>query len=129
MTRFSSVQSKMARAAVGWGIRDLARVAKVSTDTISRLERGEPLKDRTLDDLRSTFEAAGIEFLDDNGVRLLAKPKAPSGSSTPGSARKPTSTKPTAAPRAKKPTTSDRQASPAQSKEAQIRALREQGAG
>jgi hypothetical protein len=52
---------------------------------------------------------------------------APSGGSTPGSARKPASAKKTAVPRAKKPTASDRQAKPAQSKEAQIRALREQG--
>src|ERR1700674_3828511 len=53
---------------------------------------------------------------------------APSGSSTPGSARKPTSAGKSTAPRAKKPTASDRQASPPSSKEAQIRALREQGA-
>jgi hypothetical protein len=52
---------------------------------------------------------------------------APSGGSNPGSARKPASADKSTAPRAKKPTASDRQASPAQSKEAQIRALREQG--
>jgi transcriptional regulator with XRE-family HTH domain len=62
----------MARVALGWGIRDLARIAKVSADTVSRLERGEQLRARTLDDLRSTLEAAGVEFLDDNGVRLKA---------------------------------------------------------
>lgn len=56
-----------------------------------------------------------------------APASAPSGGSTPGSARKPTPGT-TAAPRAKKPTASDRQASPAPNKEAQIRALREQGA-
>jgi transcriptional regulator with XRE-family HTH domain len=72
MTRLSPVQSKMARVALGWGIRDLARIAKVSADTVSRLERGEQLRARTLDDLRSAFEAAGIEFLPDNGVRLKA---------------------------------------------------------
>jgi transcriptional regulator with XRE-family HTH domain len=60
----------MARAALGWGVRELARAAKASTDTISRLERGEPLKDRTLDSIRNALEAAGIEFLPDNGVRL-----------------------------------------------------------
>src|ERR1700687_106273 len=49
-------------------------------------------------------------------------PNAPSGGSNPGSNDK------TAAPRAKKPIASDRQASPPSSKEAQIRALREQGA-
>ena len=129
MTRFSPVQSKMARAALGWGIRDFARIAKVSTDTVSRLERGELLKQRTLYDLRTAFEAVGIEFIDDNGVRLMAKPDAPPGGGSPGGTRKPASAKKSAAPRAKKPTASDRQAIPAQSKEAQIRALREQGAG
>ncbi|WP_199229500.1 helix-turn-helix transcriptional regulator [Azospirillum sp. TSO22-1] len=64
----------MARVALGWGVRDLAKYANVSTDTISRLERGEVLKSRTLDDLRRTFEAAGIEFIPEDakgpGVRL-----------------------------------------------------------
>ena len=71
--RFSAVQSKMARAAVGWGVRDLAREAKVSTDTIARMERGEELKERTIDAIQSALESAGVEFLPDNGVRL--KPK------------------------------------------------------
>ncbi|HEX3860819.1 MAG TPA: helix-turn-helix transcriptional regulator [Stellaceae bacterium] len=62
--------SEKARAALGWGVRDLAREAKVSTDTVARLERGEELKERTLDAITNTFEAAGVEFLPDNGVRL-----------------------------------------------------------
>src|SRR3982074_1436447 len=100
----------MARAALGWGVRDLGRFAKVSTGTISRLEAGEQLKDRTLADLRAVFESAGIEFWADNGVRLKAKPDAPSGGSTPDSTRRPTAAAKPAAPRAKKPTASDRQA-------------------
>jgi transcriptional regulator with XRE-family HTH domain len=128
MSRLSPVQSKMARVALGWGVRDLAHTTKVASDTISRLERGEQLRDRTLDDIRAAFEAAGIEFLDDNGVRLTAKAAAPSGGNTPNPTRKPATPGKAAAPRAKKPTASDRQASPAQTKEAQIRALREQGA-
>lgn len=64
----------MARVALGWGVRDIAAAAKVSTDTISRLERGEKLKPRTIDDIRATFEAAGIEFIPEDtkgpGVRL-----------------------------------------------------------
>jgi hypothetical protein len=52
-----------------------------------------------------------------------------SGGSPPGSARKPAAAGKTTTPRAKKPTASDRQATAAQTKEAQIRALREQGAG
>jgi hypothetical protein len=43
-------------------MRDLWAKSKVSTDAISRLERGEKLKDRTLQDIRRAFVAAGIQF-------------------------------------------------------------------
>lgn len=59
----------MARAALAWGVRDLARAAKVSADTVSRLERGEELKERTADAIRRAFEDSGVEFLADDGVR------------------------------------------------------------
>ena len=57
-----------------------------------------------------------------------APASAPPGGNPPGSERKPASPGKTTAPGAKKPTASDRQATAAQTKEAQIRALREQGA-
>jgi hypothetical protein len=71
--------------------------------------------------------AAAIRYLVEAGLkeRQLA---APSGGSTPGAAQKPATPATAPAPRAKKPTASDRQATAAQTKEAQIRALREQGA-
>jgi transcriptional regulator with XRE-family HTH domain len=61
------IQCKMARVALGLGVRDLAKLANVSTDTIARLERGESLKDRTLADIRAALEAAGVEFIPENG--------------------------------------------------------------
>ena len=61
------IQCKMARVALGWGTRDLARNAGVSPDTVARFERGEQLKGTTVAALRSTFEAAGIEFIPENG--------------------------------------------------------------
>ncbi|WP_280823308.1 helix-turn-helix domain-containing protein [Pseudaminobacter soli (ex Li et al. 2025)] len=74
----NAVQSKMARVALGWGTRDLARNADVSPDTIARLERGDQLKSSTIDAIRRTFEAAGIEFIPENGggpgVRLARNP-------------------------------------------------------
>ena len=62
----------MARAAVGWGMRDLARMANVSMDTVIRLERGESMKQTTIERLRITLATAGIEFDDGDapGVRL-----------------------------------------------------------
>ncbi|HWX46899.1 MAG TPA: helix-turn-helix domain-containing protein [Roseomonas sp.] len=57
----------MARVAVGMGVRELASAADVSTDTIARLERGESLKDSTLAAIRAALEAAGVEFIPENG--------------------------------------------------------------
>jgi transcriptional regulator with XRE-family HTH domain len=57
----------MARAALGWGVRDLAAAAKVSIDTVARFERGEELKERTIEALQRALEAGGIEFIDANG--------------------------------------------------------------
>ena len=42
-------QCKMARAALKLGGRELAGLAKVSPDTVARFERGEDLKDRTIE--------------------------------------------------------------------------------
>jgi transcriptional regulator with XRE-family HTH domain len=68
------VHSRMARAALGMGVRELAAAAKVSTDTVARFERGEELKERTLDAIRRALEDAGVEFTNGErpGVRLSA---------------------------------------------------------
>ncbi|WP_037136064.1 helix-turn-helix domain-containing protein [Rhizobium leucaenae] len=57
----------MARAALGLGVRDLAKLADVSVDTVSRLERGDDLMPRTVSAIRSALEAAGVLFIDQNG--------------------------------------------------------------
>ena len=61
------VQCKMARAALGLGVRELAATAKVSIDTVARFERGDELKERTIEALQHALEAAGVEFIDENG--------------------------------------------------------------
>ena len=60
----------MARAALGLSVRALADLSKVSTDTISRLERGDELRERTIDAIRMALEKAGVEFIDANGGGL-----------------------------------------------------------
>jgi transcriptional regulator with XRE-family HTH domain len=72
-----AVQCRMARTALGWGVRDLAKAAAVSVDTITRLERGDELLPRTVAAIRAALEAAGVVFLADGeavgggpGVRL-----------------------------------------------------------
>jgi transcriptional regulator with XRE-family HTH domain len=62
----------MALAAVGAGVRELAAAAKVSIDTITRFERGDQLKERTIEAIQRALEAAGVEFTHGNqpGVRV-----------------------------------------------------------
>lgn len=62
----------MARAALDLAVRELAELAKVSPDTVARLERGEELKDRTIEAVQHALESAGIEFTNGGqpGVRL-----------------------------------------------------------
>ncbi len=49
------------------GVRDLALVADVSPTTITRLERGESAFTNTLKAIRAALEAAGVEFIAENG--------------------------------------------------------------
>ncbi|WP_290774393.1 helix-turn-helix transcriptional regulator [Hoeflea sp.] len=68
------VQCKMARVALGLGVRELAALAKVAPATVSRFEAGEELKERTVEAMQSALEKAGIVFLPEDvegpGVRL-----------------------------------------------------------
>lgn len=66
------VQCKMARVGLGIGVRELAEMAKVSTNTITRLEAGEQLKERTIDAVREALERMGVIFTngDEPGVKL-----------------------------------------------------------
>lgn len=63
------VQSKMARAALGWGTRELKERVGISHDTLARLERGDPtIKEETFQKLQAAYEAAGIIFVAENGA-------------------------------------------------------------
>jgi transcriptional regulator with XRE-family HTH domain len=74
-----AVQLKMARAAVGWGVRELAKKAGVTANTVTRIENGADAKQSTMDRLQYALEAAGIEFIQENGggpgVRLRKRPQ------------------------------------------------------
>jgi transcriptional regulator with XRE-family HTH domain len=63
----TAAQSRMARAALGLGVRDLAKAAGVSPDTVARLERGEDLRPATVAAIRAALEAAGVVFIPQNG--------------------------------------------------------------
>jgi DNA-binding XRE family transcriptional regulator len=75
-------QIRMARAALSWSVTALAEHSSVSVSTIKRIETEDGLSKATTANLkliRTTLEAAGIEFIGDAtdgpGVRLWNKPQ------------------------------------------------------
>jgi transcriptional regulator with XRE-family HTH domain len=69
-------QCRMARAALELGVRDLAKLAGVSSMTVTRFENGRSQgSPETLEKLQRALEAAGVEFIngDQPGVRMKAK--------------------------------------------------------
>jgi transcriptional regulator with XRE-family HTH domain len=56
-------QCRMARAGLELGVRELAALAKVSPNTVSRLERREVLRDATLLTIRKVLEGEGAIFM------------------------------------------------------------------
>ncbi|NOJ50697.1 helix-turn-helix transcriptional regulator [Bradyrhizobium sp. WSM 1744] len=64
----SSMQCRAARGLLDWSQQELADRAKVGIVTIRQLEAGthEPRRS-TLQVVRSAFEAAGVQFIDENG--------------------------------------------------------------
>jgi transcriptional regulator with XRE-family HTH domain len=70
----SATQSKMARAALGWTIRDTATRAGLGVATIARFEAGMSQPTRAnLELMRRTYEAAGIAFAGGEGVHVNGK--------------------------------------------------------
>jgi transcriptional regulator with XRE-family HTH domain len=73
------VQIKMARAAVGLGIRELAELAECAPSTILRFEGGKGgMQSGTLARLQKALEKEGVVFLEADekygpGVRLRSK--------------------------------------------------------
>ncbi len=57
----------MARAALGWGVRELAAKAGVSANTVSRYENGADALGGTLLKIQRVLEQGGIIFIDENG--------------------------------------------------------------
>lgn len=72
------LQLKLARTAVGLGVRELAEKASVAPSTVQRYESGRGgMQSRTLDKVQQTLEDAGVVFIPADaqggpGVRLKA---------------------------------------------------------
>lgn len=71
------IQCRLARTALGWGVRELANAARVSQQTVSRLEKDEQLRESTLRRVQSALEEAGIEFIPENGGGVGVRFKKP----------------------------------------------------
>ena len=64
----SPAQCRAARGLLDWSQQDLAREAGVGIVTIRQLEAGSTQPRRaTLVVIRHALDAAGVEFIDDNG--------------------------------------------------------------
>jgi transcriptional regulator with XRE-family HTH domain len=58
------LQVKLARAALGWSLRDLARAADISPTTVTRFELGRGgLHSTNLVRLQATLEGEGVLFV------------------------------------------------------------------
>lgn len=70
MYEINPSQIKAARALLGWSQGDLAEKASVSRTTIRTLEDAEvSIRPVTLAEIQKTLEKAGIEFLENGGIR------------------------------------------------------------
>ncbi len=76
----TSAQVRMARAAIGWTVRDLASATGLHRNTITNIEIGRYAGDpATLEMIEAVLKRAGVEFIDENGggagVRLKKSSK------------------------------------------------------
>jgi transcriptional regulator with XRE-family HTH domain len=91
----SRTQLRMARAALGWTLKDLAERAGINLNTISRYETGGSMLSDTLERIEIVLRAEGIGFVDEDehygpGIR---GPKAATGGSLAKAKRRPRSAK------------------------------------
>jgi transcriptional regulator with XRE-family HTH domain len=70
MTMISPAQMRMARAGLGWGVRELAERAGLQPGTISRIENGKEAMGGSLRKIEQTFGEAGVTFPDENTVSI-----------------------------------------------------------
>lgn len=75
----SPIQVRMARTGLVIGIRALATAARVSTQTLVRLERGAMLRPATMARIRAALEKMGAEFGDDGASVTVRSKTSPPG--------------------------------------------------
>lgn len=74
----TAAQIRMARGFMRWSVAELSKASGVSSATIRRMEESEGVPNSLADNLtklRRTFEAAGIEFIPENGGLAGVRPR------------------------------------------------------
>jgi hypothetical protein len=60
-------QVRVGRGLVNWSARQLAEAARLGLSTIQRFEGGGTVTAANLEAIRAALEAAGVEFIPENG--------------------------------------------------------------
>lgn len=63
----TSAQLRAARGLLNWTVRDLAEKASVHRNTVTRIENEATGTGHAIEALRAALEAAGVEFVPENG--------------------------------------------------------------
>jgi transcriptional regulator with XRE-family HTH domain len=63
-------QSRMARAALGWSVRDLAKRAGIGFNTVNRFEIGGNVQTASVASMEEAFRAVGVEFGIEGQIRV-----------------------------------------------------------
>ena len=75
----NGIQCRMARAALGWSMQELAAKAGVGVNTVNRFEVGNDARVSSAERMRAALESAGVIFVAENGegpgVRLRKEAK------------------------------------------------------
>src|SRR5580704_3581888 len=67
MTAIVSLQCFIARRALGWSVRHLARAAEVTRESVTRFERGCAQRATTVEAIQGALESAGVIWIDEDG--------------------------------------------------------------
>ena len=90
--KVAGFQIRAARAVLGWSAEDLARASAVSVRTIRRAEHNELHTNMTVANehaIRRALEAAGVEFIDQNGGGPGVRLRMPLPKNDDGARRRP----------------------------------------
>ena len=73
------MQSKMARAALGWSTTRLAKLAGVSRTTVFNFETGATKNEVMLERIEKAFSSAGVKFRNEGGFLGVMVPASREG--------------------------------------------------